>query len=439
MKRFWYILFTVVFFLSCLVPSVGMLIEGPSPAVANEIPAAKPKLFKVDGSFNPDVLSQVQKYMSNGFFLRLDAITVWDRLCAELFGTSVNDNVLVGPDGWLFYGGAVSDITGADQMTDREIWCAARSLALMQEYAQSQGSDFLFLAVCGKYTLYPSHAPGYVTVAEGSNRERLHAALEEQGVDYVNMYDVFSQVDEELYWQWDSHWNSRGAALAADALMAAAGESTDYFAGPFTAVEEHRGDLYEMLYPKGTALETDYHWDPGFTFTYLSNFRSADDNTIETENPGKQGSLLMFRDSSGRSLYPYMAQSFGRAYFSKLNNYRVDYVNQQEATLVVVELAERTLPYLLQYPAVYPSPERDAAVLAGAQAVESALTAEEPDKTMEGYQKLTGTLPAETAVDAPVYVAVDGTVYETIPGPESFTLWLPADADWQSAQVYLGG
>ena len=104
---------------------------------------------------------------------------------------------------------------------------------------------------------------------------------------------------------------------------------------------------------------------------------------------------------------------------------------------MVAQLAERTLPYLLQYPAVYPAPARDETVLTGAAAVESELTAEEPGKTMEGYYKLTGTL-AETAVDAPVYVQVGGMVYEAIPNEGSFTLWLPQDVDWQSAQVYVG-
>ena len=306
----------------------------------------------------------------------------------------------------------------------------------MQEYTHSQGAGFLFTVPCGKYTLYPEHAPDYVTVAQPGNRELLATALAEQGVNYVNLYDVFTASDEELYWHWDSHWHSRGAALAADAILAAAGQDTDYFSGPFTPVWDHTGDLYEMLYPTGTALEADYSWDPGFTFSYLSDFRSVDDPTIETENPGADGSLLMFRDSSGRSLYPYMAQSFGRAYFSRANNYRIDYVNQQNANLVVVELAERTLDYLLQYPAVFPAPMREASLLEGAEPVVGELTWDEPDKTMEGYVKLTGALPAGLAEDAAVYVEVGGTVYEAIPGPEAFTAYLPAGAETGGIRVY---
>ena len=222
-KKFWYILFVAVFFLACLVPSVGMIFAGPSPAAGNEPPAAKPRVIKLNGSFNVNFLSDLQTYLGSTFYLRLEGITAWDTLNEKLFNTSPNDDVILGRDGWLFFGAATEDLSGADQMSDRQIWCAARSLALMQEYTESQGAKFLFVPVCGKYTVYREYVPQRVTVAEPTDRERLMAAAGEQGVNYVNLYDVFTAVDEELYWQWDSHWNSRGAALAADAILAALG------------------------------------------------------------------------------------------------------------------------------------------------------------------------------------------------------------------------
>lgn len=436
MKKAFYTVFIALFFLACLVPSVGMLIAGPSEAAANEAPAVAPKVKNFDGSWNTDFFADLRDYVGNGFFLRLECITGWDTLCAELFQTSANDDVILGPDGWLFYGAAVNDISGANQMTDRQIWATARSLALMQEYAESQGADFVFTVPCGKYTLYPSHVPDYVTVAEGSNRERLQALLEEMGVNYADLYAAFSAQEEELYWQWDSHWNAKGAALAADTILAAAGVASDYFQGPFETELNHSGDLYAMLFPKGTALETDYIWAEGFDFEYTSRFNSYDDITITTENPAGEGSLLMFRDSSGRNLYPYMAQTYASARFSRLNNYRLDLIGEQEADLVVAELAERTLDYILKYPAVYPALERDGSVLAGAAAVESEITSDTSGATMADFQKLTGTLPV-TAVDSCVYLAVNGAVYEAIPNEGSFTAWLPMDIDTNAVEVYV--
>ena len=40
----------------------------------------------------------------------------------------------------------------------------------------------------------------------------------------------------------DSHWNGKGAALAADAVNKAVGRSSGYFDGPFTREEVHKGN-----------------------------------------------------------------------------------------------------------------------------------------------------------------------------------------------------
>ena len=436
MKKIGYIVFIAVFFLLCLVPSVGMLIAGPSEAAANEIPAAVPRVKNFDGSWNDKFLTQLRDYVGKGFFLRLEGITAWDRLLSDVFHTSGNSDVLIGPDGWLFFGAAVNDISGVEQMTDREIFCAARGLALMQGYARSCGADFVFTVPCGKYTLYPAHAPGYVTVAEGSNRERLMAALAREGVVYADQYAAFTGVDEELYWQWDSHWNERGAALGADTILSAVGAESTFFAQGFTETVDHKGDLYDMLYPRGGAREPSYAPSNGFTFAYTSDFHNYDDMLITTVCEGKEGSLMLFRDSSGRSLYPYLAESFGKAYISRSNSYRLDLIGEQGATLVAAELAERTLDYLLRYPAVYEAPERDPSALSGAVWVRSEITVDKSGMTSPTLQKLTGTLP-ETASDSPVYVTVAGKVYEAIPGAESFTIWLPMELDASGAEVFV--
>ncbi len=436
MKKTLYILFITLFLLACLIPVAGLAVNGPSDAAANEAPAVAPSLKNYDGTWNTAYFSDLETYISKAFFLRLECITGWDAICAKVFHTSANDDVLLGPDGWLFYGEAINDITGSNQLTDRQIWASARSLYLMQEYADSQGADFVFTVPCGKYTLYTSHVPDYVTVADGSNLERLSAALSEQGVRYADLYEAFTAVDEELYWQWDSHWNARGAALAADTILASAGVESGYFTGGFTEVIDHSGDLYQMLYPTGRALEADYVPAEDFTFTYTSSYHSYDDITITTEREGADGSLLLYRDSSGRNLYPYLAEKFGTAYISRLNNYDLSLISDQGTTVVVVELAERTLNYILKYPAVYPAPERDASVLTGASEVESELTVDDSQSAMEGYVKLTGVLP-ETAVDSCVYVEAGGAVYEAIPDEGAFTVWLPADVGAENARIYV--
>lgn len=436
MKKILLTVFIALFFAACLVPGVGMLVAGPSGFVANEIPVTEPSLKNFDGSINWDWLGDLRDYMGKCFYLRLPCINGWNSLNAALLKSTTVDTVILGRDGWLFYSEAAADMTGQNLLSERELWCCARRLWLMQEYCLSRGADFVFTAPCGKYNLYPRYAPDYVTVNEPGNRERLAQLLEEQGVKYADLYEAFAAEEEILCWQYDSHWNSKGAALGADVILEALGRDSCYFDGPFEAVQNHSGDLYQILYPTGDYLETDYLWQPGFDFVHTGSFRNYDDVLITTENPAGSGSLLMFRDSSGRNLYPYMAQSFEKASFSRLTGYPLDMVDSCEADCVVVELAERTIDYLLRYSAVFPAPERDASVLEGAVLCPSELSTGGASGSLEGHACLSGSLPEDVAVDSCVYLSLSGKVYEANPNEGSFTAWLPEGFDTEKIQVY---
>lgn len=425
-----------MFFLICLIPSIGLILAGPADPAANEVPVVLPKVKNYDGTWNTSYFSDLRDYVGKGFFLRLEGITCWNTISTSVFRSSGNDDVMLGPDGWLFFGAARNDISGAEQMNDRQIWCAARSLFLMQEYAESQGAEFEFTIPCGKYTLYPEHAPRLVRVAESSNRLRLMEAMEQIGVRYVDLYDAFTSQDEELYWMWDSHWNARGAALAADSILEGFQINGAYFESGFDVTNDHTGDLYAMLYPVGQKKECDYTPSEPLTFSYVSSFHSYDDMTIETESSG-EGSLLMFRDSSGRNLYPYLADYFGRACFSRMNSYDLTWIEQKQADHVVIELAERTLDYLLKYPAVYPAPVRDDTVLDTAGSVACDPVVDASGSQIPGYAKITGTLPA-CGIECAVYICAAGTTYEAIPNDGSFTAFIPAEAAGDIRGIYAG-
>ena len=426
-----------MFFVICLIPSIGLLIAGAADPAANEVPLTSPKLKNYDGTWNRSFFSDVTDYVGKGFYLRLEGITGWNTISTSIFHTSGNDDVLLGPDGWLFFGAARNDISGAGQMSDREIWCAARSLYLMQEYASDHGAEFAFTIPCGKYTLYPDHVPNLTKVAESSNRIRLQTVMDRMDIAYADLYEIFTSVDEELYWKWDSHWNAKGAALAADAILAAFQEVGTYYSRDYEAETVHTGDLYAMLFPTGSKKEIDYTPVEPLSFTYSSNFHSYDDMLISTESGGR-GSLLMFRDSSGRNLYPYLADHFAAASFSRMNAYDLTQIDELQADHVVIELAERTLNYLLKYPAVYPAPVRNSTVLDTAEAVPCETEIDASGTQIEGYAKITGQLPDASDTGAAVYLSVGDEIYEAIPNEGSFTAYIPVDLTDGTITVYYG-
>ena len=416
----------------CLVPSVGMLVHGPAEARANESAARAPELTGRGGALNADYLSELADYAGEGFYLRGELITLYARALA-LFGRSAEDGVVLGTGGWLYYADELPDYSGTEPMTEREIFSAARNLSLMREYCEGLGAQFLFFIAPNKSSLYPQHMPGSYPRAEGAgNAQRLHAALAEEGVPFIDLFALFGAEDEELYFAHDSHWNSRGAALAADAVLAALGREGAYFSGPFGAAEAHSGDLFEMLYPAAADGETNAP-PAGLEFTQSKNIR-PDSITIDTESGG-EGALLMFRDSFGELLYPYLADAFGSARFSRQAAYDLTLAAGLGADTVAVEIVERNLRWLVEQPASYPAPERALSLPAAEGALPLAL-----EEAPEGLHRVTGALETAPDTDSPVYIAHGGRAYEAalLPGG-GFMACLPGEGGGDYAVAWYEG
>ena len=112
-KRAAYI-FIVLILALCLTPSVGMLAQhaGMEEGTGgNETLAALPTLRGPDGRLNPDWAAQMQDYVEDHYYLRQEMITAWSRLNASLLKTSIADNVVLGKDGWLYFGDTLPDYT----------------------------------------------------------------------------------------------------------------------------------------------------------------------------------------------------------------------------------------------------------------------------------------------------------------------------------------
>ena len=418
MKRF-YLIFIALILALCLIPGVGLLINGPAEAGANEVGAAMPDLAERDGSLNTDCLGELADYVNDGFYLRQELITGWAKLLAPL-GHSAEDDVVLGRDGWLYYAPEIEGWAGVYTLGERGVYAAANNLALMQEYVESLGADFLFTIAPDKSTLYPEHLPGYPQSCAPSSAERLAAAMEELGVNYVNLFELFSAQDEVYYFEHDSHWNSRGAALAADALNAALGVGSSYAAGYEYETVQHTGDLFDMLYPAGTDTETN-DAPTALNFEQGANIR-PDSITIDTTSDG-DGSLLMFRDSFGELLYPFMAEGFASARFSRQAAYDLTTAEELSSTAVVIELVERNLSWLYEQPAVFPAPERE---LNLASEIEGEATLE-TDAALDGAHSVTGVISGNVDVDSDVYIAYNGAVYECLLTADGYTACLPGE------------
>ena len=340
------IVFIALFLVLCLLPSLGMLVFGQSEPSANEVLASRPVIVRKDGSFNRNVLNDFSDYIADRFAFRKQLVNAWSTLNAKIFHTSVEDQVVLGSEGWLYYTPTLDDYMGRG-MSEEELDRAAANLAALQSAAESRGARFVFTIAPNKNSLYGEHMPSHIpSQHELSNAVRLRPYLDKYGVHYVDLFAVFSERSETLYYRGDSHWTDRGAALAADTLLAAMGKQSGYFDASFTEGEPHRGDLYEMLFPTGAEREQTESYSPGFSYSIAGDPRGGNAMKINSSCDGGEGKLLCWRDSFGIALYPYLAESFGEALFLRGENYDMNLIDSTGADTVLLEIVERNLSAL---------------------------------------------------------------------------------------------
>ena len=444
MKKFGHILFTAAILILCLVPAAGMIFLGPSKAAGNEVLSPPPRTTKPDGSLNLDLLSDTADWFSDRFAFRQELVTADSVIKSALFHTSAQPDVTLGENGWLYYTETLDDYTGADLLTQRQAWCAARSLAMAQNYVEERGGTFIFTIAPNKISVYPQFAPRGLVPAETASVGLMQEQLELQGVRYTDLFRPISDQNEVLYHKLDSHWTNKGAALAHDLLLAGLGLEGSAYEKAGTYQDTHRGDLYEMLYPASNKLDSQFEFDRPPEFEYTVPIRGVDDLRIMTASASQNEPLVMFRDSFGNALHSLMAESFSSAVFSRAMPYNLTLMDQTAARYVVVEIVERNLNLLARTPFLMPAPLVEFAeeALPTDAAVEVEIS---PASNLPGYVQLNGKVDSPCDPDSPVYVRSGGVVYEAFPVADSeepgtaFGLWLPEEFDGDLEVILRSG
>lgn len=399
-----------IMFVICLVPFAGMLWKDGGESSENRTLAEVPKL-KDENGWNINVLSDAGAYFEDHFAYRTELVTADAMLRGKIFQVSADDGVIAGTDGWLYYMDSLDDYLGRNLMSDRAIYNVAHTLSMMQTYVEQTGRKFIFTVAPNKNSLYNEHMPYYYKkVSDEQNIDRLRTALEAEGINYVDLFSVFEEAEGVFYHQRDSHWNNMGAAMAAEELFEALEmESKTWTDAEYEVRCDFEGDLDAMLYPNAVTPEDEIYFTEDFVYEYVGEVESNFDPQIQTTNAEKSGGLLMYRDSFGNALLPFMADEFGTATFSRGIPYYLDDMFFSGADTVIVERAERFLPDMAKNPPVAQAPlvllQYDGEDWDDAESVGS--TCEITDEGL--YTKFSGVIDSEHAqTDSQIYLRLDG-------------------------------
>ena len=445
------LIYCILFFAICLCPSLGMLVTKQETSSENRQLSEFPSPKTEEGKINVEWLSQAGDYFQEHFAFRNELVTGNALLHGRLLETSTADGVIQGKNGWLYYKDSLNDYLGQDLLSDRSLFNIAHMLSMTQQALEEKGVNFLFTIAPNKNSLYGDNMPYYdkLKVSDQTNRENLESWLTTEKVAYADLYQALMEEDEVLYHARDSHWNNKGAALAADVLMDALGKNHDSYEGEsYTVRRDYTGDLDTMLYPLASTADDEIYYDKETTYATVEEIQSNFDPRITTVNPVKEGSLVMYRDSFGNALLPYMADAYANAYFSRGIPYQLMDVETHSADTVIIERAERFLPEMSQFPPVLTAKEISLTEDQELQGSDGAVDVKIKPQGMTA--QLSGRIKEGLLdTDSRIYLKVNGSVYEAFPmdvkveedlDDNGFCLYLPSElvaADGNDVEILI--
>jgi alginate O-acetyltransferase complex protein AlgJ len=364
-----------------------------SPAAFEEFdqrPRSQPAALAWDRDQLKIFFASLEKVVSDRLPLREQLLGLKTRI-ALFFGKGLNPEVVVvGKNGWLFFGNAVG--RGIDQyrgilrMDEDQLNAFRDYFQGIRVELEKRGIPFLLVVAPEKHSIYPENLPLYFFQKGDSPGDQILPLS--SGFDLLDLRPVLlgakAQSPLPLYPKTDSHWNELGAYLAYRKIMDRLPEfpALELEDGVFAAPGgPGKGDLAVKVgggasFPdnlvhvhrdffRGKFDVEDFKENTSSTMSANAINRVSQNPSLVVSNPAKEGTILLIGDSFLENIAPFFNNTFGTSvyqHYTKFGPWSVEaLVEHFRPRAVVFTMAERNLvlPIGLFLPArqAAPAPE----------------------------------------------------------------------------------
>jgi len=280
-----------------------------------------------------------------------------------------NRHTMRGRDGWLFLQNHLPDdpiglFRGTTTFSDNEIADLTSRLVAWRDWFAERGMDFLILVTPNKITIYPEHAPDWLSPQSSMLRTRLVEAWRAAGLEVVDLAPALLAAREggQLYHRTDTHWNARGAFAGYRELL-----QHSWFAErgiqPLThddfresVYESTGGDLTRPLEKHPLLVEQVVQYErvqPDLAPYRMTPHRY--DHTTHVHNPslGQEAPrVYTINDSYMHGLEPFLFHHFRELMSWWTFRYQIPHqeIELEQPDLVILQVLERFLPVLMELP-----------------------------------------------------------------------------------------
>jgi|CXWL01.1.fsa_nt_gi hypothetical protein len=311
-------------------------------------------------------------YFDDHFALRAQLIDWRSRALWTWLRTPAFDAVIAGRHGWLFFGddGGLRDWVQEEPFSARELADWRETLVRRRAFLARRGIPFLFVIAPDKQMIYPEHMPETLGRLRGDYRaDQLMAYMRQTTPDF-DILDLREALEaakssELLYHRYDTHWNDRGALVAYQTIA----RSLRRWLPGLTPLQR-RDFLTDASVPSGDKttllglIDEGKRGMPGLVLRRGAGYRvvaparpdayGEDPILIIEHRDQTLPTALVFRDSFGARLIPYLSEHFRHVEYYWQNELDYETIERERPDVVIQEFVARHFFTYGSYPRMIP-------------------------------------------------------------------------------------
>jgi hypothetical protein len=357
---------TVIFFFGLLGSPLTALLLGNVSEISNpeNRRLAEPPALEARWESWASFPRRSENYFDDHLGFRETMIRNFARLNLAAFGVSPSDKLVVGREGWLFFGdeNAIAGYRGTDPLSPGELARWRSVLEERRDWLTERGIAYLVILVPDKHEFYAEYMPASLPRATDIHPmdQLVDFLAEHSDIEILDLRPALEaeKLKRRVYHRTDTHWNDAGAHAAyrailrrLDALLPgienaqpARVKRGQYdapglgLAGLVGLEDVLREEVLSarLIRPRAEiAREHRAH--------YKQRTRTLQPLAHGVANP-KLPRAVMFRDSFGNALIPYLSEHFRRILYVWNRDVDPEVVVVEKPDIVIQQIVGRFLP-----------------------------------------------------------------------------------------------
>jgi hypothetical protein len=366
-------LLALTFLLLVSLPAAVNLfgVDGADAEAENRDLAAFPRLDSGWSSVKAFPLG-LADWFADHFGLRARLIQWYGETRLFLLHVSPSPGVALGKDGWLFYvdDSSLEDYAHVQPLAAFGVRNWRVAVLRARDWMHARRGAYVFTIAPDKHVIYQEEFPAGIRPAPNESRmDQVLATLSDSGVSVDVRPALFdAKAHERIYQRTDTHWNDLGAFAAYQQIIERVRAQNPsvppaWQRADFEEIKQTvpAMDLAGMIGLKRVLLEEDLELVPkrarlARVVEPVGALPTAEEGRLVTEIPGSSlPRAVIFRDSFGSRLVPFLSEHFSRAVYLWQNDFLTDAVESEHADVVIEEIVGRHLYSFVPSPELVPA------------------------------------------------------------------------------------